>query len=183
MTTTKKLITLAILTLLPMMQMMAQSIEGKWKLADESKKEMEIGDGEAQGDVFLIFGQTDVSLIFQIGYSDDEFGTIGFEVSMPGEYKIEDNVINNSFNEDAADAQINKLDIKNEIKKAMDASPELKAQFITLLTQEFDKNKGTMIDGLKKLSNGISTMTIDKNDGATLTLKVGEKTIVMNKVE
>lgn len=183
MTVTKRFFTIAILTILPLMQMMAQSIEGKWKMAPESLKAMEIGDDGATGDIILDFGQTDVTLLFQVNYSDDEVGTIGFEMSMPGTYKIVDeNVIESTFDEEAADAQIYKLDLTSEIKKAMDASAEVKSMFITTLTSELNKNKPQMIEGLKMVGKGMSKMNIVKNDGTSLTLGLENKNIDMVKI-
>ena len=183
MTVTKRIFTIAILTILPLMQMMAQSIEGKWKMSPEALEAMEIGDDNATGDIILNFGQTDVTLLFQVNYSDDEVGTIGFEMSMPGTYKmVDNNVIENTFNEEAADAQINKLELSSEIKKAMDASAEVKSMFINALTSELNKNKPQMIEGLKMIGKSLAKTNIVKNDGTTLTLSFDDKTIDMIKV-
>ena len=183
MTTTKKLFAMAILALMPMIQTMAQTIEGKWKMTKESLEAINATPDEGEADIFLAFGQTDVKLIFQIEMSNSDVGTIGFGIELPGEYKVEGNVINNTFNSEKATAEIFKLDLNDEIKKTLEASEEMKALFLKTITSELDKNKPEMIEGVKMIGMGLSTLNIVKNDGTTLTLSANDKTFEMVKVE
>lgn len=184
MTTTRKFIALFILALLPAVTMMAQSIEGKWNLSEESKKVLNLEDDEAKGSLLFTFSGTSVEMAVQFDFSDDEVGTLGFEVTVPGTYKIEESTLKNNFNHAESSAQIYKLDFSKEVKAAMEASDEVKSMLITAITQEFDKNKGQMMTGVRMIAEGLSTLKIIDSSDATLTIEYNDNDkLVFNKVE
>ena len=182
--TTRKIIALFILALMPAAAMMAQSIEGKWKVAEESLKTLDSDFAEGQVEMFFTFDKTNLEMIFHFDQTDDEMGTIGIEVSLPGKYKIEDSMLKNTFKHAEAKVEIYKLEFSEEVQKQMEANEQVKALVVTAISSEIDKNKDQFLSGLKLLGESVSSVKIIESNDSTIVLDYnGDQNIVLNKVE
>ena len=139
----KKSFAIFALMLMAAVGMQAQSLIGTWKTVITE-------DGEKM-DMYFIFSQRTVTIKGVVTQADPEVGTITVSVTVPGTYTRSGNTLSIKLNGEQATINIDKMDLNEEMTKALKEMPELKK----MLTEGLEK---TMSDGKDELVKDLSSL-------------------------
>lgn len=118
----------------------AQSLTGSW-VAD-------LGDSDKEPMLCTITYNADNSLALNIrsDINDPDMGVITLAITVKGIYKQKGKTLTLKFDKNSLDLKIAKMNLKPEMKQALEDNPALREQFEGLITNALNEGSATMVD-------------------------------------
>ena len=118
----------------------AQSLVGSWVTA--------LGDSDKEPMLCTITYNADNSLALHIrsDINDPDMGVITLAITVKGIYKQKGKTLTLKFDKNSLDLKIAKMNLKPEMKQALEDNPALREQFEGLITNALNEGSKTMVD-------------------------------------
>ena len=118
----------------------AQSLTGSWVT--------DLGDSDKEPMLCTITYNADNSLALHIrsDINDPDMGVITLAITVKGTYKQKGKTLTLKFDKNSLDLKIAKMNLKPEMKQALEDNPALREQFEGLITNALNEGSKTMVD-------------------------------------
>lgn len=118
----------------------AQSLVGSWVT--------DLGDSDKEPMLCTITYNADNSLALHIrsDINDPDMGVITLAITVKGIYKQKGKTLTLKFDKNSLDLKIAKMNLKPEMKQALEDNPALREQFEGLITNALNEGSKTMVD-------------------------------------
>ena len=118
----------------------AQSLTGSWVT--------DLGDSDKEPMLCTITYNADNSLALHIrsDINDPDMGVITLAITVKGIYKQKGKTLTLKFDKNSLDLKIAKMNLKPEMKQALEDNPALREQFEGLITNALKEGSKTMVD-------------------------------------
>jgi len=118
----------------------AQSLVGSWVT--------DLGDSDKEPMLCTITYNADNSLALHIrsDINDPDMGVITLAITVKGIYKQKGKTLTLKFDKNSLDLKIAKMNLKPEMKQALEDNPALREQFEGLITNALNEGSATMVD-------------------------------------
>lgn len=118
----------------------AQSLVGSWVT--------DLGDSDKEPMLCTITYNADNSLALNIksDINDPDMGVITLAITVKGIYKQKGKTLTLKFDKNSLDLKIAKMNLKPEMKQALEDNPALREQFEGLITNALNEGSKTMVD-------------------------------------
>ena len=118
----------------------AQSLVGSWVT--------DLGDSDKEPMLCTITYNADNSLALHIrsDINDPDMGVITLAITVKGTYKQKGKTLTLKFDKNSLDLKIAKMNLKPEMKQALEDNPALREQFEGLITNALNEGSKTMVD-------------------------------------
>lgn len=118
----------------------AQSLTGSWVT--------DLGDSDKEPMLCTITYNADNSLALHIrsDINDPDMGVITLVITVKGIYKQKGKTLTLKFDKNSLDLKIAKMNLKPEMKQALEDNPALREQFEGLITNALNEGSKTMVD-------------------------------------
>ena len=118
----------------------AQSLTGSWVT--------DLGDSDKEPMLCTITYNADNSLALNIqsDINDPDMGVITLAITVKGTYKQKGKTLTLKFDKNSLDLKIAKMNLKPEMKQALEDNPALREQFEGLITNALNEGSKTMVD-------------------------------------
>lgn len=118
----------------------AQSLVGSWVT--------DLGDSDKEPMLCTITYNADNSLALHIrsDINDPDMGVITLAITVKGIYKQNGKTLTLKFDKSTLDLKIAKMNLKPEMKQALEDNPALREQFEGLITNALNEGSATMVD-------------------------------------
>ena len=118
----------------------AQSLVGSWVT--------DLGDSDKEPMLCTITYNADNSLALNIrsDINDPDMGVITLAITVKGTYKQKGKTLTLKFDKNSLDLKIAKMNLKPEMKQALEDNPALREQFEGLITNALNEGSKTMVD-------------------------------------
>ena len=118
----------------------AQSLTGSWVT--------DLGDSDKEPMLCTITYNADNSLALHIrsDINDPDMGVITLAITVKGIYKQKGKTLTLKFDKNSLDLKIAKMNLKPEMKQALEDNPALREQFEGLITNALNEGSKTMVD-------------------------------------
>lgn len=118
----------------------AQSLVGSWVT--------DLGDSDKEPMLCTITYNADNSLALNIrsDINDPDMGVITLAITVKGIYKQKGKTLTLKFDKNSLDLKIAKMNLKPEMKQALEDNPALREQFEGLITNALNEGSATMVD-------------------------------------
>ena len=118
----------------------AQSLTGSWVT--------DLGDSDKEPMLCTITYNADNSLALHIrsDINDPDMGVITLAITVKGTYKQKGKTLTLKFDKNSLDLKIAKMNLKPEMKQALEDNPALREQFEGLITNALNEGSATMVE-------------------------------------
>ncbi len=118
----------------------AQSLVGSWVT--------DLGDSDKEPMLCTITYNADNSLALHIrsDINDPDMGVITLAITVKGIYKQKGKTLTLKFDKNSLDLKIAKMNLKPEMKQALEDNPALREQFEGLITNALNEGSATMVE-------------------------------------
>ena len=118
----------------------AQSLTGSWVT--------DLGDSDKEPMLCTITYNADNSLALHIrsDINDPDMGVITLAITVKGIYKQKGKTLTLKFDKNSLDLKIAKMNLKPEMKQALEDNPALREQFEGLITNALNEGSATMVE-------------------------------------
>ncbi len=118
----------------------AQSLTGSWVT--------DLGDSDKEPMLCTITYNADNSLALNIrsDINDPDMGVITLAITVKGIYKQKGKTLTLKFDKNSLDLKIAKMNLKPEMKQALEDNPALREQFESLIGEALKEGSKTMVD-------------------------------------
>ena len=118
----------------------AQSLTGSWMT--------DLGDSDKEPMLCTITYNADNSLALNIrsDINDPDMGVITLAITVKGTYKQKGKTLTLKFDKNSLDLKIAKMNLKPEMKQALEDNPALREQFEGLITNALNEGSATMVE-------------------------------------
>ena len=149
----------------------AQSLTGSWVT--------DLGDSDKEPMLCTITYNADNSLALHIrsDINDPDMGVITLAITVKGIYKQKGKTLTLKFDKNSLDLKIAKMNLKPEMKQALEDNPALREQFEGLITNALNEGSKTMVDEFPLNGN----TTIKELTAKHLVLKEEGDTVIFTR--
>jgi hypothetical protein len=118
----------------------AQSLVGSWVT--------DLGDSDKEPMLCTITYNADNSLVLNIrsDINDPDMGVITLAITVKGIYKQKGKTLTLKFDKNSLDLKIAKMNLKPEMKQALEDNPALREKFENLIGEALKEGSKTMVD-------------------------------------